>query len=158
MPIGTGQTAPDFQLPDQHGQPVRLASFRGHKAVLLAFYPFAFTGTCGRELHELQQRLGELATDRSELLVVSVDSMFAQRVFAEREGFTFPLLADFWPHGAVAASYGAFDDRTGAAGRASFLIDTHGVVQWSVRTGLREARDVQQYVDALEALSAAAAQ
>ncbi|HSR26140.1 MAG TPA: redoxin domain-containing protein, partial [Candidatus Eisenbacteria bacterium] len=42
MPIEVGQEAPDFELKDQHGQPVRLSSFRGDKNVVLVFYPFAF--------------------------------------------------------------------------------------------------------------------
>ena len=66
------------------------------------FYPWAFTGVCGSELHAMQAELDGLAGDDVELLTVSTDSMFVLRAFADQEGFTFPMLADFWPHGAVA--------------------------------------------------------
>lgn len=154
--IAQGEQAPDFELKNQHGQPVRLSSFRGNKAVLLVFYPFAFSGICGGELHALRDRLDEIVTDGVELLVVSVDSMYSQRVFAEREGFTYPMLSDYWPHGGVAADYGVLHTGAGAALRATFLIDRDGVVRWSVVEGIGKARDVDDYVEALAGLDAPA--
>ncbi len=151
-PIAVGEPAPDFELKDQHGQAVRLSSFRGSKAVLLVFYPSAFTGICGGELHALQDRRDEIVTDGAELLVVSADSKYSQRVFAEREGFTYPMLSDFWPHGGVAAAYGVLHAGAGTALRATFLIDREGVVRWSVVNGLGDAREVDDYVKALDAV------
>lgn len=151
-PIQVGQPAPDFELKDQHGQAVRLSSFRGNKAVLLVFYPWAFTGICGGELHALQDRQGEIVTEDTVLLVVSADSIYSQRVFAEREGFTYPMLSDFWPHGGVASAFGVLHANAGAALRATFVIDREGVVRWSVVNGLGDARDVDDYLLALGAL------
>ena len=150
--VEVGQQAPDFELTDQHGQPVRLSSFRGREAVLLVFYPFAFTGVCGGELHALEEARTELAADGVTILTVSVDSMYCQRVFAEREGFGFPMLADFWPHGGVASAYGVFHEGAGAARRGSFLIDAEGTVRWTVLNEIPDARDLDEVRQAVAAL------
>ena len=136
-----GAIAPDFTLKDQNNREVRLADFRGRKAVLLVFYPFAFTGTCGGELAEISARLSEYATDDVQVLTVSVDSPYSHKVWADREGYAFPLLADFWPHGAVAQAYGVFDPVAGFANRGTFLIDARGVIRFAEMVGPGEARD-----------------
>jgi alkyl hydroperoxide reductase subunit AhpC len=78
--------------------------------------------------------------------------MFTQRVFAEKEGYEFPVLADFWPHGAVAQSYGIFDEARGCALRGTFIIDKEGIVRWQVVNGLGDARNLDDYKTALAAL------
>src|SRR6185437_9248425 len=72
-PAEVGALAPDFELRDQHGSPVKLSGFRGRKVVLV-FYPLAFSGVCHRELSALRDAQDSLAD--AELLTVSVDSMF----------------------------------------------------------------------------------
>jgi peroxiredoxin len=143
------QWAPDFTLIDHHGTPVRLSSFRG-QPVLVVFYPWAFSGICGGELRALRDARFE--DDGTVVLAISVDSMFALRVFADAEGFDFPLLADCWPHGEIASLYGAFDETVGVALRGSFLIDREGIVRWSVVKGIGEARDIDDYRRAIEEL------
>jgi peroxiredoxin len=150
--VEVGEQAPDFELTDQHGQPVRLASFRGRAAVLLVFYPFAFTGVCSGELRALEAVRDDLAARGVALLAISVDSMYAQRVFAEREGFTFPLLADFWPHGAVASAYGVLHKDAGVARRGSFLVDIEGTVRWAVLNEIPDARDIDEAMKAVAGL------
>jgi peroxiredoxin len=150
--VEVGDKAPDFELRDQHGQPVRLSSFRGREAVLLVFYPWAFTGVCGGELHALEAARADLAAKGVALLAVSVDSMYSQRVFAEREGFTFPLLADFWPHGAVASAYGVLHEDAGVARRGSFLVDIEGTVRWTVLNEIPDARDIDEMTKAVAGL------
>jgi mycoredoxin-dependent peroxiredoxin len=140
-----GELAPDFELLDQHGTPVRLSSFRGRRNVLLVFYPWSFSGVCTGELCVLRDDLGSFQNDDAQLLAVSIDSKYVQRVFADREGFEFPVLADFWPHGEVAQRYGVFDDVAGAALRGTFVIDREGIVRWSVLRGIPQARDPQEY-------------
>jgi len=149
MTIEVGSQAPDFTLKDQHNQPVSLADFRGRKAVLLVFYPMAFTGTCRGELTEIRDNLSAYANDRVQVLTVSVDTTHSHRVWAEREGFEFPLLADFWPHGAVAQAYGVFNDVAGFANRGTFLIDRDGVVRFAEMIGPGEARDQKGWHAAL---------
>jgi peroxiredoxin len=152
MPIAVGDQAPDFALKDQHGRTVRLADLRGRKAVLVVFYPWAFSGVCGGELHAMQADLDDLVSDDVEVVTVSTDSMYALRSFADQEGFTFPMLSDFWPHGAVAQAYGVLHDGIGIALRGTFLVDRDGVVRWSVCNGIPDARDVEDYKRAIAAL------
>src|SRR5882724_5109722 len=122
MPIEVGASAPDFVLKDQNNQEVRLSDFRGRRSVLLVFYPLAFTGVCQGELCEVRDRLPDFANEAVQILTVSVDSSYVHKVWAEREGYEFPLLSDFWPHGAVAQSYGVFNDERGFANRGTFLV------------------------------------
>ncbi|MCW2873373.1 peroxiredoxin [Actinacidiphila oryziradicis] len=152
MAIAVGDKAPDFELRDQHGQTVRLSGFRGGKNVVLVFYPFSFTGVCTGELSALRDELPAFQNEGIQLLAVSNDSMHTQRVFSEKEGLEYPLLSDFWPHGAVSTAYGVFDEEKGCAVRGTFVIDKEGVVRWTIVNGLPEARDLNEYLKALEAL------
>jgi peroxiredoxin len=150
--VAVGDEAPDFTLRDQHNQEVTLSSFRGRQAVVLVFYPLTFTAICGGEMCALREDLAAFQNEGAQLLAVSVDSVHAHRVWAEQEGFAFPLLADFWPHGQVARDYGVFDDALGFALRGTFVIDRDGVVRWKVVHGVRDARDLEDYRGALAAL------
>ena len=152
MTLSLGTAAPDFELNDQHGNKVSLSSFKGKKNVVLLFIPFAFTGTCTGELCAMRDDLASFQNDNVELLAVSCDSMYTQLVFAEQEGYKFPVLADFWPHGAVAQAYGIFDDVRGCALRGTFVIDKEGIIRWSVVNGLGDARSNDDYKAALAAL------
>lgn len=149
-----GAAAPDFELSDQHGVPVRLSAIRG-RPVLIAFFPFAFTGVCTGELVALRDDLVPSVGDDVRVVAVSCDSMFALRVFAESNELTFPLLSDFWPHGQVASSYGVFDPERGCAVRGTFVVDAAGIVRWSIANALPDARDVDEYKRVLGELSAA---
>ncbi|WP_267244419.1 peroxiredoxin [Streptomyces sp. PR69] len=152
MAIEVGAQAPDFELRDNHGRTVRLADFRGGKRVVLLFYPFAFTGVCTGELRALQERLPSFVNDETQLLAVSADSMHSLRVFGEQEGLDYPLLSDFWPHGEAARAYGVFDEEKGCAVRGTFVIDASGAVRWTVVNDLPDARDLNDYIKALDTL------
>jgi peroxiredoxin len=147
-----GSAAPDFELSAQNGNKVALSSFKGKKNVVVLFIPFAFTGTCTGELCAMRDDLSSFQNDNVELLAISCDSMFTQRVWAEKEGYQFPVLADFWPHGAVAQAYGIFDEARGCALRGTFVIDKEGIVRWQVVNGLGDARSNDDYKAALAAL------
>jgi peroxiredoxin len=149
----TGHEAPDFELRDQHGRPTRLASFRGGKAVVLMFYPYAFSSVCSAELSAVRDDLPAFASESVQLLAVSCDPMFALRAFAERDSLTFPLLSDFWPHGRVARAYGVFDEERGCAERSTFIVDRSGVVRWTVHNAMPEARDLEEQVRVLAELA-----
>jgi mycoredoxin-dependent peroxiredoxin len=153
MALETDTRAPDFELPDQFGQPVRLSGFRGKSAVALVFFPLAFSRTCTGELCELRDNRTLFADADVELIGVSVDSKWAQRAWAEEQGFEFPLLSDFWPHGAVAEQYDVFLPDKGYANRATFLIDEGGVIRTSFVTGPGEARPLSFYRSALDELA-----
>jgi mycoredoxin-dependent peroxiredoxin len=152
MAVEVGEQAPDFELKDQHGTPVRLSSFRGVKNVVLVFYPLAFSGVCTSELCAMRDDFPEVTRDDVELLTVSVDSTYALRAWSDAEHFEFPLLSDFWPHGAVAKEYGVFDSDRGFATRGTFIIDKEGVVRWKVVNPPPQARDIADYQKALAEL------
>jgi mycoredoxin-dependent peroxiredoxin len=154
MAVEIGDIAPDFELSDQHGTPVKLSSFRGAKNVVVVFYPLAFSSVCSGELCGLRDSFPEAtAREDVELLTVSVDSMFTHRAWADAEKFEFSLLSDFWPHGSVAAEYGVFDEAKGLATRGTFVIDKQGVVRWKVVNPIPQARDIADYQKALAVLA-----
>lgn len=146
-----GENAPDFELVNQYGEPVGLSSLRG-KNVVLVFFPFAFSGICTGELCEIRDNLALFEDADAVVLGVSVDSKFAQRAYAEKEGYSFDLLADFWPHGAVAEQYGVFDAESGMAKRGTFIIDAGGIVRFVVVNPRGQARDLAGYRAALAGL------
>jgi peroxiredoxin len=144
--------APDFELANQFGEHVRLSDFRGKKPVALVFFPLAFSSTCTSELCELRDNLSLFTKNGIELIGISVDSKAALRAWAEQEGYDFTLLADFWPHGEVAKEYGVFIDEKGFANRATFLVDTAGVIRASFITAPGEARSLDEYSAAVAEL------
>ncbi|MFI7597526.1 peroxiredoxin [Actinoplanes sp. NPDC049681] len=149
MPIDVGTEAPDFTLKDQNNQDVTLSDFRGRKAVLLVFYPLAFSGTCQGELSEIKDNLPGYANDDVQILTLSVDSVYSHKIWAEQEGYDFPLLADFWPHGGVAQAYGVFNADRGFANRGTFLIDKQGVVRFAEMNQPGERRDQSTWRETL---------
>lgn len=153
MSVEVGQLAPDFTLSSQHGEPISLSSFRGKKNVVLIFFPWAFSGICTGELCEISDRLESLDNDETVTLAVSCDAKFSIRIFAEREGYAFPMLSDHWPHGAVAQAYGVFNDEVGVAFRGTFIIDKEGVVRYSVLNGIGDARDPAEYEKVIASLA-----
>ena len=148
-----GGPAPDFTLRDQFGQDVTLSSFRGRKAVALLFYPYAFSGVCTGELSGVRDRLAEFLTFDTEVLAVSCDPVYSLRAFADAEGLNFPLLSDFWPHGAVCRAYDVFDERKGSPRRSSYVIDKAGNVRWSVHNANPEGRDLDEHLAQLRAFA-----
>ncbi|MGF6831854.1 peroxiredoxin [Paenarthrobacter sp. TE4293] len=146
-----GQPAPDFELVNQFGEPVRLSDFRGRNVVVV-FYPFAFSGICTGELCEIRDNIAEFEDSNAVVLAVSVDSKFALRAYSKQEGYGFDLLADFWPHGAAAQAYGVFDDVSGMALRGTFIIDASGIIRYVVVNPRGQARDFAEYRRALTAM------
>jgi peroxiredoxin len=152
MTVDVGDPAPDFRLRDQNNQEVSLTSYCGVKAVLLVFYPLAFTGTCQGELTGVQSALDEFQNDRVQILTVSVDSPYVHKVWADREGYTFPMLSDFWPHGAVASAYGVLNEARGYANRGTFLIDPEGLITFAECVPAARSRDLSVWRSAITAL------
>ncbi|KAB7744687.1 redoxin domain-containing protein [Nostocoides sp. F2B08] len=155
-PLEVGATAPDFTLPDQNGVETTLSAFRGSKNVLLVFYPFAFSGICTGELHAIRDDLGAFVGDDVQVLAISCDPVFSLRGWADLEAYFFPLLSDFWPHGEVSRAYGVFHEAGGNATRGTFLIDTDGVIRWTLHNPPGEGRDFGEYRAALTRLRGAA--
>jgi peroxiredoxin len=152
MSLAIGQEAPNFTLTNQFGESVELASFRGKKNVVIVFYPFAFSGICTGELCSLRDDLGAYQNEGTELLAISCDPMYSLKAFGDAEGYTFNLLADFWPHGAVSKAYGVFNEDRGFSIRGTYVVDKAGVLRWQVVNGPGDARNAADYKAALAAL------
>lgn len=152
MPLDVGTEAPDFTLRNQNHEQVTLSSFRGNRSVLLVFYPFAFTGVCSGELCQLRDDLGSFENEAVTTLAISTDTPFSLKTWADREGFRFNLLSDFWPHGATAKAYGVFNEMAGMANRGTFLIDTTGTIRFAEMNQPGQARDQNAWKQALAAL------
>jgi len=152
MALAIGSMAPDFELVNQHGQKVSLSLYQGKKNVVVIFYPFAFSNFKVSLLCALRDDLSAFQNDKVELISISCDPMYANKVFAEQEGYKFQVLSDFWPHGAIAKAYGVFDENRGCATRGSFIIGSDGKIKWMVVNGLGEARNIAEYKTALSAL------
>jgi len=148
MSVEVGQPAPDFSLKDQNNEVVTLSGLRGKKVVLI-FHPLVFTTPCTAEFCAVRDDLSSFENDDVQVLAVSVDSVFAHKAWANQEGYTFPMLSDFWPHGATAQAYGVFNEEKGLALRATFVIDREGVVRWKVVNDIPDTRDQGEYLKAL---------
>jgi len=151
-PLGVGDVAPDFALRNQYGETVSLADFRGEKHLVLVFFPFAFSGICTGEFREIREHLEDFEADDVQVLGISCDAMESLRAWADAEGYFFPLLSDFWPHGAASRAYGVFWEKTGFAIRGTFLVDSGGVIRWTLVNGPGEPRDFSGYRTALAEL------
>ena len=152
MSIDVGDEAPDFELQDQERSPVRLSSFRGQKAVVVVFYPLSFTPTCQGELCAIRDSLPDFDGDDVQTLAISCDTTAVHKRWAENQGYAFPLLADFWPHGEVARTYGVFDEDSGLAQRGTFIVDKQGKVAYKVVNAMRSPRDLDEYRSVLAGL------
>lgn len=152
MSIEVGDRAPDFTLKDQNNQEWTLSRFHGARNVLVVFYPFAFSRICAGELNQLRDDLAEFGD--VQVLAVSVDSVFTLKAWSDQQGYHFPLLSDFWPHGKVAQDYGVFNDKAGMANRGTFLVDADGVVRFAELNQPGEARDQTIWKQAMMALPA----
>ncbi|MFN8035166.1 MAG: peroxiredoxin [Acidimicrobiia bacterium] len=154
MPAENGQVAPEFTLEDQHGNDVSLADFRGKHNVVLVFYPFTFTGVCQGELCEIRDDPSAFETAAATVIAISCDTRHAQAQWAQQQGFTFPVLSDFWPHGEVARAYGVFNEALGCANRATFVIDRDGIiVDTFASANLGTPRSKGEYAAALAKLA-----
>ncbi len=155
MTLSVGDVAPEFSLPDQDKQVVSLSGLRG-SPVLLVFYPFAFSGTCTGELCRLRDELDVYTDAGVQVVAISTDPTFSLKAFREKEGFDFPLLSDFWPHGAVSQAYDVFNDKAGMAVRGTFLVDAEGAIAFAEVNGPGDARVQSGWKDAVAQLPSAA--
>ena len=128
-----GQKAPNFELPDQDKNMVKLELFKGKNVVLL-FFPAAFTGVCTKELCQSRDEFSFYNGMNAQVLGISVDMPFSLAKFKEANQLTFPLLSDFNKDAITA--YGCKYDTwvaglKGVAKRSSFVIDKEGVVRFA---------------------------
>jgi len=149
MPVTVGERAPDFELYDQDANPVSRASLEGRKS-LIVFIPLPFSGICEAELCSIRDNLDRLNDMDANVVVITCDTRFVHKKWAAEQGFEFPLLSDFWPHGETARAYGSFNEDRGVANRMTYVLDDTGLVQEVIDSGsLGVAREMDAYLEAL---------
>ena len=153
MAIQKGQPAPDFSLFNSEKQKVSLADYKG-KNLLILFFPQAFTGVCTTELCSVRDELSMYAGLHTDVVGISVDSIFTLAKFKEEQQYNFPLLSDF--NKSVSQAYGAFYDEfvfemKGVSRRAAFVVDGNGTVQYA--EVLESAGDLPNFAAIKETLS-----
>ena len=149
MPAEIGKLAPDFTLPDQTNHPVSLEDLKGSKAIIV-FIPFPFTRVCEDELCAIRDDYSNLTGLGAKVVAITTTPRPSVKAWSDQNDFPFPILSDFWPHGAVTKEYGAFNEANGAAQRFSFILDAEGVVRAMVRSEhLPQGRQHEEYAKAL---------
>jgi len=138
MVMRIGQRVPDFSLPDQNKQDRKLSDFLRKGPTVLAFFPFAFSGVCDREMCTFRDGMSRFTSLNTQVVGVSVDSIFTLSVFAQTYNIQFPLLSDF--NKKVSRAYGALHDTwvawgyKGVSKRAVFVIDSRWILRYKWAT------------------------
>ncbi|HLG02737.1 MAG TPA: redoxin domain-containing protein [Bacteroidia bacterium] len=130
----TGNPAPDFNLYNTNKEETRLSQYQGQKNVLLLFFPFAFTGTCTKELCGVRDDLARYAKANAEVLGISVDSVHSLRRYKEDQQLNFLLLSDF--NKETSKAYNSFYEQfslnhRGVSKRSAFVIDKEGIIRYA---------------------------
>ena len=152
--LKVGDEAPDFTLPTHNEGRLNLRWYRGRKNVVLAFYPGDWTPVCTAQIPEYQKLMDRFNDYHAQVLGISVDSVPCHAAWAKSlGGITYPLMADYFPHGEVARLYGVLSDR-GFAERVVFLIDKEGVIRYIDNVDLAKIPSTDRLLDELAGLNA----
>jgi peroxiredoxin len=153
MAAGIGDDAPDFTKKATTGDEITLSSFKGDKPVVLVFYPFTFTGVCEGELCAIRDDYSPFESAGAQVIAISCDPGPSQKQWADQQGWTFPVVSDFWPHGEISKAYGAFNDALGCANRVAVVIGKDGkIVDRFDTPDLKTPRERARYDEALAKL------
>lgn len=151
--LKVGDVAPDFTLPTHNEGRLDLHWYRGRKNVVLAFYPGDWTPVCTAQIPEYQSLIDKFSEYDTQVLGISVDSVPCHVAWAKSlGGISFPLMADYFPHGEVARRYGVLSDR-GYAERVVFLIDKDGVIRYIDNVDLARIPSTDRLFEELAQLS-----
>jgi peroxiredoxin (alkyl hydroperoxide reductase subunit C) len=153
LKIKKGQPAPDFMLPSISGEKIRLSQYRGKKNVVISFVPAAFTPVCSDQWPGYNMARGLFEKHDAVILGITVDSIPALYAWTRQMGseLWFPVLSDFWPHGAVASTYGVLRS-DGVAERALIFIDKKGIIHDILVTDINNRPDLESCAVALDKL------
>ena len=156
MPIPVGSKAPDFALKSKTASglvDLKLSDNLGKTNTVLLFFPLAFTGVCTKEMCDLTAGLDAYAGLGADVIAVSVDSPFAQLAWAKQEKIGITLASDL--NKTVTKAYDVVFPMLAGVGdtsaRAAFVIDKHGVVQYSEQTPT--PKDLPNFEEVKAALS-----
>ena len=152
MAAEIGAPAPAFELSNVDREMVSSESFKGSKT-LVVFIPNPFTGICDGETCALRDNLANLEALDAKVVIVTAHGRATNAEWAKQNGFEFPVLSDFWPHGEVSRAYGTFDETHGIATRSTYVLDADGIVRDIIATdSLGTAREYDAYETALAAI------
>ena len=134
MVLRIGQRVPDFTLPDHTKQERKLSEFVQKGNVVIAFFPFAFSGVCDREMCTFRDSMTKLNSLQASVVGISVDSVFTLKVFAQTYNLEYPLLSDFNKEVSEAfdvlqSPWAAFGYK-GVARRSVFVLDGKGILRY----------------------------
>jgi peroxiredoxin len=150
--VKVGDPAPDFTLPSLSGESVGLARYREKKNVVLSFVPAAWTPVCSHQWPGYNIAKELFDRHDSVLLGITVDNIPTLHAWTRQMGdLWFPVLSDFWPHGAVAQRYGVLRE-DGVSERALFVIDKHGVIRYIDVHDINEMPRLEVLIKELEKL------
>lgn len=149
--IKVGDVAPDFTLKNQDGNDVSLASFKGQKNVVLAFYPLDWSPVCTNENKCLTDDFPSFSDANAELLGISADSFFSHKAWADSLDLKHTLLADM--HREVCKAYGLYFPDLNCSKRATVIVAKDGKVAYVKVQEIKTARDDKEILDALKALN-----
>lgn len=152
MAAAVGSPAPQFTLFDQNRNPVALESLKGRKT-LVVFIPFPFTGVCDGELCDLRDNMQQFNSMDAHVVVITTSPLPVNAKWAADQGFEFPVLSDFWPHGVTATAYGCFNDKLGVAMRSTYILDEDGIVRDIISSeAFGTPRPISSYSESLASL------
>jgi peroxiredoxin len=152
LKVRVGEPAPDFSLPSVTGERVALGQFRGQKHVVLSFVPAAWTPVCSDQWPGYNIVKDIFDEHDAILLGITVDNLPTLFAWTNQMGtLWFPVLSDFWPHGAVADTYGVLRS-DGTSERAIFVIDKKGVIRYINVNDVNKRPRLEDLVKELERL------
>ena len=140
--LGPGDPAPDFTLNDQDGKPVRLADFKGHKSVVVYFYPKDDTPGCTKESCSFRDHFAAFTDAGAEVIGISSDSEASHRRFKDKYKLPFTLLADVG--GKVRAQFKVPRSAGILPGRVTYVIDKQGIIRHAFSSQLDVTRHVEE--------------
>ena len=129
LKVSVGEPAPDFTLPSVAGEKITLSQFKGKKNVVISFVPAAWTPVCSDQWPGYNIVKEMFDENDAVLLGITVDNIPTLYAWTKQMGkLWFPVLSDFWPHGAVADRYGVMRS-DGVSERALIFIDKKGIIR-----------------------------
>lgn len=152
--VRVGEQAPDFELDDENGKPVRLSDLRGQPVVLI-FYPFDWSGTCTKELCSLRDNYANWESTGAKVYGISRDSRYSHRAWKEHLGLKYSLLADLV--GEAAKKYGAWNEARHRADRVTVVVDPGGIVRYVIHNDSATMRDHTEALNTVRQMATASA-
>ena len=152
--LKVGDKAPDFRLTDTNQVKVGLSDYRGKKNVLLVFYPLAYSPVCSSQIPSYQKIYDRFEDRNTEVIAISIDSVFTHKAWADGlGGISYPMLSDFWPHGAVADMYGVMREKDGFSDRALIIVDKEGTIRYIDIVDPKELPEIEPVFEVLRSLN-----